>query len=526
MKISLFLTNAPRPELERIEVIDGKSTRVGLRAANFRRRGSHYSFTWSPGVRGLVALLLSQSCSPDEAVLSGYAGSLAAALDSALSKQPEWLFDMFGVEHSGTAVARRLILRENPERKRVGPVSLRFYHKRITASNIEVRIDGSECAEAFALAQLRDDFIRAWNRPLSTPNRRPTALAVTRSRISEKPHKAATISLHEWVEQKSFEEAHRVLSNVTSLSSSLARRKLNSLNHHSLTEAFSKSSISFPIQGLESSIRLWETPTSEDVEALRCYLYNRGGLRLGISTGGVGTLAIFDTILRRYELPISINYQFANSQETVERLRQQTILDTVDGVNLSIVCAIKLFVSRQAEFAGLSLMPHNSHGYVSCDLRSAPRRIQPAVLFSTHSSSGLFLEECQIPTASTFEDPIELQDAIQGDKTIRALLWWPFYEIFDRRDSMRHENLTPTWEFETTVLVVHRRFLESRQMVDVLLALIREAWLLLLEKPSILRATVRERCSDEGYMRHFCRSSGLISSMMMPAQVEYRFAKP
>ena len=43
--------------------------------ANVRRVGSHYSFTWSPGVRGLVALTLSQGCSTDEAVLSGNAGS-------------------------------------------------------------------------------------------------------------------------------------------------------------------------------------------------------------------------------------------------------------------------------------------------------------------------------------------------------------------------------------------------------------------------------------------------------------------
>jgi hypothetical protein len=525
VRISLHLANASRPELERIEITDGESTRVGVRAANSRRRGNFYSLTWSLGVRGLIAILLGQSCSAEEVVLYGEGGSLAAALDSALSKQPEWLCEMFGVEISGAAVARRLILRENPERKRHGPVSLWLYRKRITASDIAVYVDEILCTDLTSLAQLRDDFLAIWDRPPSGMSRKATALVVPRAKIPEEPQRATSLSIQEWVEQKSFEEAYRVLSDVTSLSRTLAQQKLKGLNHHWLTEKIAKSQVAFSVEGLERPSRLWASPAPEDVEALRRYLAARGGLRLGISTGGVGSLAIFDTMIRSYELPISINYQFANSQETVERLRQQTILEAVDGVNLSIVCAMKLFAEKQREFVGLSLMPHNSHGQVSCQHRAGLRDTEPALLFSTHSSAGLFLEKHQGSVASTFEDPIALQDAIQGDPAIRALLWWPFYEMFDRRGSMTHQRLANVWEFETTVLVLHRRFLERREMVDVLLVLIREAWLLLLEKPSLLREALLERCRDQAYMRHFCRTSGLISPMMMPANVEYQFAR-
>lgn len=66
---------------------------------------------------------------------------MAASLDLAISKQPTWLKDMFGCDQDGLTLARRMILRTNPERKRPGPVSLGLNSNYLDAKNIAIIID-------------------------------------------------------------------------------------------------------------------------------------------------------------------------------------------------------------------------------------------------------------------------------------------------------------------------------------------------------------------------------------------------
>jgi hypothetical protein len=58
------------------------------------------------------------------AAIDGHSDSLAASLDYALSKQPLWLQDMFGVTPHGKAISKLLFRRMNPDRKRPGPVTV------------------------------------------------------------------------------------------------------------------------------------------------------------------------------------------------------------------------------------------------------------------------------------------------------------------------------------------------------------------------------------------------------------------
>jgi len=105
------------------------------------------SFPWSAGVHSLCILLLRSALCQDEKLvidsgeppgLSGSAGSPAASLDLALSKQPAWLHDIFGTDRNGISMARYLIRRVNPERKRPGPVVLFINPQRLPFKNIEI----------------------------------------------------------------------------------------------------------------------------------------------------------------------------------------------------------------------------------------------------------------------------------------------------------------------------------------------------------------------------------------------------
>ena len=119
------------------------------------------TFQWTRAVRAMSQLLVKQALtgcrrgrggeSPMPALLSGYAGSLAASLDYALSKQPQWLHDMFGTTSRGDSVARLIFRRMNPERKRPGPVQVFVGNAEF---RVEVAVDNARAGEAGLLEKI------------------------------------------------------------------------------------------------------------------------------------------------------------------------------------------------------------------------------------------------------------------------------------------------------------------------------------------------------------------------------------
>lgn len=125
----------------------------GRDAGAFRSCGS---FEWSKAVRGLCMLLVNSklrdlSETPD---ISGFQNSLAAALDYAIDKQPEWMHSMFGSDSEGNTLLKRLIRRSNSGRKRAGPVSLSVDENFIPIECIRVSMDGVDIEERHQLKSL------------------------------------------------------------------------------------------------------------------------------------------------------------------------------------------------------------------------------------------------------------------------------------------------------------------------------------------------------------------------------------
>jgi hypothetical protein len=102
------------------------------------------SFQWTRAVKALTVLLLRTALHGNSAVIQGEAGSLAASLDYALSKEPTWLSEMFGADAQGRAFARRLFYRTNPERKRSGPVIINLNPAIVKAPQIQIYVDGTK----------------------------------------------------------------------------------------------------------------------------------------------------------------------------------------------------------------------------------------------------------------------------------------------------------------------------------------------------------------------------------------------
>ena len=156
---TLYLLGTSNPQLERSEVILMSGERLTVcRGSSFASSISDVSgtFPWSRAVQAVTVLLLrlvvhrlDSSISP---CIKGEQGSLAASLDSALSKETRWICEMFGFDSHGRAVARKITTRSNPERKRPGPVTISFKPQVINETEIKIflngtLIDASMCGE-------------------------------------------------------------------------------------------------------------------------------------------------------------------------------------------------------------------------------------------------------------------------------------------------------------------------------------------------------------------------------------------
>jgi hypothetical protein len=132
------------------------------------------TFAWSRGVKALCILFLksagrlrsvgaSDTFSPF--ILVGGAGSPAASLDDAIAKMPNWLMDMFGMTAKGDPIVKRLIIRNNPQRKRSGPVKLALRNQ--DDLQINVFVNGAPLLEPTAITKLADAIERDWWAPRS-----------------------------------------------------------------------------------------------------------------------------------------------------------------------------------------------------------------------------------------------------------------------------------------------------------------------------------------------------------------------
>ena len=164
--LALKFYNSDKPEL--VETIfynsSTETTRKCIRGVNTVNRCTG-SFPWSSAVKSFCLLVLKtklNEASFRASYLEGLRGSPASSLDYAISKQPQWLLDMFGVKSSGRAIIKSLVCRENSERKRPGPTRISFRKSKILPSSICIYLDGVKMDSRPDLLELESRLKAAW----------------------------------------------------------------------------------------------------------------------------------------------------------------------------------------------------------------------------------------------------------------------------------------------------------------------------------------------------------------------------
>lgn len=159
------------------------ATKRTLCRGRFNNDASGSTFPWSSAVRGLTYLCLRTlrselTSDPQFAQVTGARGSLAASLDYAIGKKPNWLLDLFGTTTDGESLAGRFFVRQNPERKRGENVTVSFQKGRIAPGTISIYLDGAQINSREILLQLEHYFEYPESEPTlaPSPNRAPAPI--------------------------------------------------------------------------------------------------------------------------------------------------------------------------------------------------------------------------------------------------------------------------------------------------------------------------------------------------------------
>lgn len=146
-KVKLTFCSDVTTELLRVDLSHGGvNTQLSVRGKTSGAFQGAGTFQWSSAVRAVACIFIKAKLNDEtihgEPMLVGEAKSLAASLDYALTKQPGWILDMFGVSATGRCQAKRLFRVTNSHRKRPGPVCLSLNLHACPVHCVEIVVDG------------------------------------------------------------------------------------------------------------------------------------------------------------------------------------------------------------------------------------------------------------------------------------------------------------------------------------------------------------------------------------------------
>ena len=192
---SLFFLNAEQPELAMTVFAHPllEEERASVRGHSYGPHQAGGSFPWSAAVKALSILCLKTAADtqrksvPGRQIphLMGKRGSAAASLDYALSKQPQWLANMFGTDSHGTSLARRFLWRTNTEMKRPGPVTVAVNSKVLLPENVQIFVDSQPVTDYEELMRLAH-LIQASEWPQEGANDAPAYLSMAMKRADSR----------------------------------------------------------------------------------------------------------------------------------------------------------------------------------------------------------------------------------------------------------------------------------------------------------------------------------------------------
>ena len=509
--IELYFSTAHTPILERVRFnYPGISdTRLSVRGKDGGAFKGASAFQWTPAVRALSGLCIRAAIARDDhgAVLVGGKDTPASSLDYAISKLPCWLMDMFGVNSVGVPLARYLLQRTNPERKRGGEVAIRLRHTLLPSDGISIFENGVRVLSPHRLLEIASVVLeekRLSRSPVEIPfSTQPSPEEIFDSTVCKLMEREVITVLDE---TDVFHPRHYadVLSKVAENQAFISLGGRGELLR------------SLPERVGRGSIRLG-APNPRDVDNFGEKL--KRPLRVALAVGMDGPHVVLSSLKRMYGVELTVDWGFSYASEVVSALESG---DRPDACVLCLASAASLMGARAGnDYIPLMLLPKTSHRVVAP--RSSARETKVGegnfyLVQSVPTVSSLFLEQLRQNgvvsarrSTSTHADTVDIASVLtDGGPDDRAILWYPFYSLAELFLGARVMHQVPTDSANVgSILFLHRDLMDDRRWATTFEAMLRDSWLTLREDRNCMRAVVQEIACMNSYTKFMRRVAGL-----------------
>lgn len=481
------------------------------------------TFGWTNAVRALCLLFIRHKLSAFRdntcnrmaitAGISGPRGSLAASLGYAISKEPLWLQEMFGLDSKGTSILKRLLKRSNPELKRPGPTSVSVNESIVRRQSISIYV-GSLPVEAEA--ELQSLLFGLERSTEDSPKVAPTSSSS--SSVSPPPpmpglsgeHLFPKGGCHKVVQDRFFSEASWALQAPEIFSRDGYQGALKQI---SIDPSFRQVCPSFeqfnvmPQRSLPTNV-LQGLLTRE----LGQYCQRMGRpLRLGITPAQVASIAIL-TQMQREGIDLEIDFGFSLSEDLLGLIRDDE--GPLDGFVVTIASAAALLAMKDTEFVPLSLMPKISHAVIRknevCPISS--KNIAGRFLMVSDGPStpqfclDSLIRRGRVPkkeVALRFANPSDVTRKImQEDSDEMTILGFPHYSLLELVDGLTLvDDISRDDMSKGAVMFVRRSIAKDEKFALAILGHLRSSWLSLAHSPRELGETVQAILHNREYTR-------------------------
>lgn len=514
----LHLTSSNRGiSLEATEFKDPETSAITRcqRGANTFRKGLG-TFPWSQGVQALVRFFIEVKIAELESSqgsIHGEQGSLAASLDYSIAKNGQWLADMFGAYSDGTLRARRIILRNNPERKRPGPVEIFLNSKLLPPHDVSIYFERKLVQSKDQLQQLRTML------SAGSVDRRPRNSDICRQRPSSanqdlcEPARAPGLLCRAFEDEINF-----------------GLRSIPIYNRDTSQQVIKKVFENPSVQGLgcpTSMLNDFIEPQLSDRFLLglsgldECELLVRRleSAKIALSASEFGAIGLFSALIRKYGLELNLDYSYPHAGDLLD-----TILNGPEEPPL--LCVVALAATDMCwtgKFASLyrpvMFMPDSSKKVLERSRAHKRPTRSFSYCFRDASSAAFYFDDLKragftgktLQTSSMLYFAEAMRLLRDGAGEARAILWFPFHN-FNIWLNECSEVQVPVLRHRhplNSVLFIRRGPLKSDQTGRAVAALIRNLWLELMEKPSLVSQLAHSLVDKADYVRMLGRMGGI-----------------
>ena len=536
--LSLYFRSAPSPYLYRTEFSQQllKEKRVAIRGKSGSFQSVQGSFTWSSAVRAFTLLVIKSLALHEDGKtysLVGSKGTLAASLDDALYKCPQWIVDLFGKDGANRPVSKRLFVRKNGGRKSGPEVSVYVNVNFLPISKIQIFLDEKPISSASLLLRLAtsiEEETTLESEDLAESGgsnyifcQHPGSKE-SRNLGQSIPECFANDAIQRELLQGFYSEGLRALRFTENFDSLEMQRRVSYLR----TETFYSKLIrdASPFEKLVRESRSHSTRLGSLGDEEKRVLQDIASPLQVKTSGNISlSLILLEAIRDQYSIPMEISSEYVTTKDIATNILENAYSPPPDICVLGLAAAVPLLNRlKKSDYKLLMFMPRVSNSHMinrasvgedrqalNTDFYMTNSRPTSASIY--YEALGRLSPKRQKQRIIHCEPDQIIGNFLRSESPLSTILWFPhslINKIFtDSRYLYSGEN---QMSYQETLLFVHRKLADSPQLIRALEAAIRHVWLLLLLSPSLLKERYAMLLSTPSYLSFLARSTGLFLS--------------